>query len=170
MPEPGTDPVEWVRERWVEQQLPDADRFAALASMLRAHQALTTDLDRRLRPFGLNRTMYLLMVTLSLSREGSRPLGYLSRYLMVHPTTVTLVVDQLERRHLVQRQPHPTDRRTSLAVLTTAGRELTGEATAALAEGGFGFDGVDDRTLTRLTQSLRSVRRAIGDAAGGIPD
>lgn len=53
MPEPGTDPVEWVRERWVEQELPEADRFAALASMLRAHQALTTDLDRRLRPFGL---------------------------------------------------------------------------------------------------------------------
>jgi len=43
---------------------------------------------------------------------------------MVHPTTVTVALDQLEKRGLVRRKPHPTDRRTPLAVLTPAGQEM----------------------------------------------
>lgn len=160
------DPVEWVRSRWAEQEFPEPERFAAVASLMRTHQVAVSALDRSLRPFGLGRTTYLVLVTLVLSPEGRRPLGYLSRYLMVHPTTVTQLVDQLEQRGLAVREPHPTDRRTTLAALTPAGRALASEATAAAADAGFGLDGVTPRTLDSVTSSLHAVRRAVGD----LPD
>jgi DNA-binding MarR family transcriptional regulator len=82
---------------------------------------------------------------------------------MVHQTTITLIVDQLEKRGLARRRPHPTDRRVSLAALTPAGRALTREATAALAERGFGLTAVDARSLDQLRTVTATVRAAIGD-------
>ena len=157
------DPVEWVRDRWVEQDLPEADRFMAVASVMRAHQVIVSELDRALRPLGIGRTTYLALVTLALSKDGARPPSYLSRYLMVHQTTVTNLLDHAEKQGWIKRQPHPTDRRASLAVLRPAGRRLVREATAAAAGVGFGVGAVDDATLTTLIESLRGVRRAVGD-------
>lgn len=159
----AADAVEWVRRRWNEQELPDGDRFAAVASLFRLHQAVVAEFDRTLRPFEVNRSMYLVLVTLFLTRDGSRKLSDLSRYHMVHQTTITLIVDQLEKRGLARRQPHPTDRRVSLAALTPAGRALTRDATVALAEAGFGLPGVNGRSLRQLTDSMRAVRQVIGD-------
>jgi DNA-binding MarR family transcriptional regulator len=163
---PEPDAVEWVRVRWDAQELPEPERFAAAASVMRTHQVVTAALDGALRPFDLSRTMYLVLVTLALSAAGARPLNYLSRYLMVHPTTVTQLVDELERRKLVRRVPHPTDRRTTLAEILPPGRRLLKQATVGAAAAGFGMAGVDDETLRTLTSSLRAVRRAVGD----LPD
>ena len=82
---------------------------------------------------------------------------------MVHQTTITLIVDQLEKRGLARRRPHPTDRRVSLAALTPAGRALTRDATAALAERSFGLPGVGVRSLGQLRAAMGEVRAAIGD-------
>src|ERR1700730_11186450 len=138
------DPVEWVRARWDAQALPESKRFAAVASVMRTHQVVTAALDGALRQFELSRTMYLVLVTLALSTRGERPLSYLSRYLMVHPTTITQLVDELEKRKLVRRVPHPTDRRTTLAEILPAGRRLMKQATVAAAAAGFGMAEVDD--------------------------
>ena len=102
------------------------------------------------------------MTTLQLSRDGTRPLGQLSRHLMVHPTTVTLALDQLEKRNLVKRSPHPTDRRTILAVLTPAGQEVLEAATKALADADFGLAGVDGALSRRVVEVLGEVREHRG--------
>ena len=47
----------------------------------------------------------------------------------VEPASITRALQALERRGLVDRQPHPTDGRASLLQLTAAGREA--EATIA---------------------------------------
>lgn len=161
------DPVEWSRDRWIAHDLPSADQFTAMAAILRTHHAMTASIDATLRPYDLTRTGYLLMTTLLLSREGTRPLGQLSRQLMVHPTTVTLALDQLEKRGLLHRRPHPTDRRTVLAVLTPAGRELLDEVSPALAGTGFGLAGVDHDLTNRVIDVLREVRGKIGDIPPG---
>ncbi|MTD45858.1 MarR family transcriptional regulator [Conexibacter sp. W3-3-2] len=161
--EPEPDPVEWVRERWEEQGLPEAERFAAAASLMRAHAVAVQGFEAALRPHELTRTQYLVLVTLQLSPGGARRLSYLSRYLMVHQTTITQLVDQFEQRGLVTREPHPTDRRTTLAVLTRSGRALLKRATKDAAAAGFGLGPVDDTTVGELTGSLRAMRRATGD-------
>jgi DNA-binding MarR family transcriptional regulator len=160
------DPVEWSREQWVAHGQPGVDQFTAMAAILRTHQAMTASIDARLRTHDLTRTGYLLMTTLLLSWDGTRPLGQLSRHLMVHPTTVTLALDQLEKRNLVKRNPHPTDRRTILAMLTPAGREVLDKATKALADGDFGLGGVDAALSGQVVGVLGEVRKRIGDSPG----
>ena len=160
------DPVEWSREQWIAHDRPAPDQFTAMVAILRTHQAMTASIDATLRTHELTRTGYLLMTTLQLSRDGTRPLGQLSRHLMVHPTTVTLALDQLEKRKLVRRNPHPTDRRTILAVLTPAGQEILDQATKALAENDFGLTGVDGELSRRAVDVLGDVRERIGDVPG----
>jgi len=55
----------------------------------------------------------------------------LSRLLMLSPAGMTNRVDRLEAAGLVERRPDPNDRRSSLVVLTGAGRE---RADAAVTE------------------------------------
>jgi DNA-binding MarR family transcriptional regulator len=157
------DPVEWSREQWIAHDQPAPDQFTAMVAILRTHGAMTASIDTTLRARELTRTSYLLMTTLELSRDGTRPLGQLSRHLMVHPTTVTLALDQLEKRKLVRRNPHPTDRRTILAVLTPAGQEILDQATKALAENDFGLTGVDGELSRQVVDVLGDVRERIGD-------
>lgn len=159
------DPVEWVRARWADQDLAEADRFAAVASLMRLHAVVVAELDRALRPHGIGRTTYLALVTLALSKDGARPPSYLSRYLMVHQTTVTNLLDHAEKQGWIARRPHPTDRRASLAVLRPAGRRLVKQATAAAAAAGFGLADADDATLAALSGALLAARRATGDLA-----
>jgi DNA-binding MarR family transcriptional regulator len=134
-----------------------------MAAILRTHQTVGASLDKILRGLDLSRTAYLLMSTLRMSRDHTRPLGQLSRHLIVHPTTITLVIDQLEKRGLVSRAPHPTDRRTVLATLSADGLITVDKASLALAEIGFGLTGVTPQLAVTLTEILRQVREKTGD-------
>ena len=156
------DPLDWVLEHWQAQDRPDAEHFLAVSALFRTHQAVTVRQDEILKQFDLTRTGYLLMVTLFLSKDASRPLGQLSKQLMVHPTTVTLSVDQLEERRIVARVAHPTDRRTTMVRLTRSGHELANKVTEAMAKVNFGIPIPQDMAVD-LVELLRSVRREIGD-------
>ncbi|MGQ0631399.1 MAG: MarR family transcriptional regulator [Sporichthyaceae bacterium] len=160
---PEQDSIAWMRARLAEHGAPGVSQFAAMVSVMRATAVITDAVDAALKPLNLTRTSYFVLVTLQMTEGGARPLGQLSKRLLVHPTTVTMLVDQLEKAGAVVRRPHPTDRRTVLAALTAEGRRLTVEATAALAEVGFGLPDTDDATADRLEVDLRSVRRALGD-------
>ncbi|MGQ0623849.1 MAG: MarR family winged helix-turn-helix transcriptional regulator [Sporichthyaceae bacterium] len=157
------DSIAWMRARWERHGTPAAPQFAAMVSLLRATAVISDAVDTALKPLSLTRTSYFVLVTLQMTDGGARPLGQLSKRLLVHPTTVTMLVDQLEKAGAVLRRPHPTDRRTVLAELTPVGRRLVEEATMALAEVGFGLPDTDDATADRLEVDLRSVRRSLGD-------
>ena len=58
----------------------------------------------------------------------------LAERLLADPPYVTLIVDDLEKRGLVQRTPHPEDRRSKLVALTAAGRAAAVRADAILDE------------------------------------
>jgi DNA-binding MarR family transcriptional regulator len=163
------DPLDWVLEHWQAQERPDAEHFLAVSALFRTYQAVTARQDELLKPFDLTRTGYLLMVTLFLSKDASRPLGQLSRQLMVHPTTITLVVDQLEERKLLSRIAHATDRRTTVVRLTKAGRDLADKVTVAMAKVNFGIPVPQDMAI-ELVELLREVRREIGDIPPATED
>jgi len=100
-PEPSAremDPVQYVRSHWAAADQPAAEHFAAMGALMRARQAMAAELDRLLKPHNLSRTAFLLMATLLMSDQHRRRLGQLSRDLLVHQTSVTHVVDQLEAR------------------------------------------------------------------------
>lgn len=162
-PVSSADSVEWMRERWEDNGVPCPAQFGAMASLLRATALVTEEVDRVLKTVGLTRTGWLVMVTLQMSDDNARPLGQLSKVLLVHPTTVTMVIDQLEKAKLVTRKPHPTDRRTVLAKLTPKGLAQVQAANEALGAVGFGMGGIDETTADRITEDLRTVRLGVGD-------
>ena len=56
----------------------------------------------------------------------------LAEKLKADPPYVTLIVDDLEERGLVERRPHPDDRRAKLVSLTRAGRAAVTKAEKVL--------------------------------------
>lgn len=160
----SSDPIEEAARQW-EAHWPGAPIAAmrAVTSVMRAQQILLGRLNDVLDGFGLTFARYEALMLLYFSRRGELPLGKMGARLQVHPTSVTNLIDGLERSGLVQRTPHPTDRRTTLATLTERGRETATSATSALHQMAFGTAPLQDGRLNDLTDILGVLRRDAGD-------
>ncbi len=144
-----------------------AAQMTAATSIMRVQQILLARLNAALEPFGLTFPRYEALMLLHFSRRGALPLGKMGARLQVHRTSVTNLVDGLERAGLAVRSPHPTDRRTTLATITERGREVAAAATEALNALRFGMDPLDDAELGTLVAMLERVRASGGDVAPG---
>jgi DNA-binding MarR family transcriptional regulator len=137
--------------------------MVAVTSVMRLHQLMLSRVDAVLRPYSLTFARYELLMLLSFSRAGALPLAVIGSRLQVHATSVTNLVDKLEEQGLVARRPHPHDRRTTLAELTSDGRRLALEATGRLNDIVFADLGASDRDLALLAGIGRRVRKRAGD-------
>jgi DNA-binding MarR family transcriptional regulator len=94
-----------------------------------------------------------------LMHHGVMRLNELSEHLRIAPRSATEVVDGLEERGLVERQPDPHDRRATLVALTEEGRSVGTAievARNAEAERFFGgLSGADRADLARILAQLR---------------
>jgi DNA-binding MarR family transcriptional regulator len=143
------------RARWGEDTVAP---MMAVTSVMRAQQILMARLNTTLEPFSLTFPRYEALMLLYLSRRGALPLGKMGDRLQVHRTSVTNLIDGLERLGYAERSPHPTDRRTTLATITEAGRDAARAATEALNEDRFGTDPLEDDELRELSDVLRRFR------------
>ncbi len=158
------DPVEEARRHWVEHGWADAaNGMAMVTAIMRVQQILLARIDEVLRPLDLTFARYELLMLLTFSREGRLPLNVIGARLQVHPASVTSAVDRLEAQGFVERQAHPTDRRTKLAVLSDLGRKVAAEATDRLNEQVFTDVGLPERDLATLHRVLTRLRRDAGD-------
>jgi DNA-binding MarR family transcriptional regulator len=119
-------------------------RSGTAAERLRA-SALTADLSfllaranalslsaghSALAQYGLRvRSYSILALVVDDSRPSQRDLA---EYLRLDPSQVVALIDDLQARGLVAREPDPDDRRTNVVVATEAGRELFTSACAAV--------------------------------------
>src|SRR3954465_7883975 len=106
--------------------------MAAATSLMRAQQIVLAAVDAELRPMGLTFARFEALRLLAFTRRGELPMGKIGTRLMVHPTSVTNSIDRLEADGLVERRPHPDDRRTTLAAITSTGRSTVSRATRKL--------------------------------------
>lgn len=125
---------------------------------------LIDDLEKRLRQFQgytlkeANLTPPQYMILRLLSDKDGRPFKELADALACSRATVTGIVDTLEKKNLVTRNPNPDDRRSLLVRLTGAGRALL-QATPEL-EKTFGscccdvLPADEAQQLSRLLQKL----------------
>jgi DNA-binding MarR family transcriptional regulator len=67
-----------------------------------------------------------------LGRLGEAPVSRYGAELAVPRSTITNLVDRLERAGLVARSPSPTDRRVTLVRLSEAGRTIVGDTAIVL--------------------------------------
>jgi len=97
----------------------------------------------------------------ALRRLAAQPLTLraLADKLAADPPYVTLIVDDLETRGLVQRTPHPGDRRSKLVQLTAAGRTAAARADAILDEPPAALRDVPAEDLAALLRVLDRLAR-----------
>jgi DNA-binding MarR family transcriptional regulator len=143
------------RERWGEQPVA---AMAAVTSIMRVEQILMARLNAVLRPLDLTFPRYEALMLLLFSRRGALPLGKMGDRLQVHRTSITNIIDGLERSGLVRRAAHESDRRIMLAEITGAGRAAAEAATALLHEMRFGTEPLGDDALGAITELLRDLR------------
>lgn len=156
------DPIARAGEIW-EERFGPAAAMRAVTSIMRAQQILLAELDTVLRPRGLTFARYEALVLLAFSRRGALPLRVMGERLMVHPTSVTNIVDRLERQGFVRRRPNPRDGRGTLAEITSTGRQVMTDSTADLMGRHFGMAGYRDFELEQLFTLLRGLRVDAGD-------
>jgi DNA-binding MarR family transcriptional regulator len=160
------DPIARAAQTW-ESRFGASKAMAAVTTIMRVQQILLAELDALLRPHGLTFARYEALVLLSFSRDGALPMSLIGQRLMVHPTSVTNIVDRLERQQLVVRRPNPRDGRGTLAEITPAGRDIMHRATADLMSAEFGMAGYGDDQLQELFELLRGLRVTAGDFKPG---
>lgn len=158
------DPIREAARQWRKHWGgPTAPPMAAVTSIMRAHQLMLARLNEQLEPHGLTFPRYEALMLLYYSRAGSLPLGKMGARLQVHQTSVTSLVDGLEKLGLAERAPHPTDRRTTLATLTERGAAVAEAATADLNAIQFGTAPLGRAELDTLVDTLEVFRRGAGD-------
>jgi DNA-binding MarR family transcriptional regulator len=158
------DPIAEARRQWRAHWGPTAvPAMMAVTSIMRAEQILIARLNELLRPWELTFPRYEGLMLLHYSRNGSLPLGKMGSRLQVHPTSVTNIIDGLEGLGYVKRERHESDRRTTLAGITPAGRRAATAATEALNKARFGTEPLRKGQLEELFQLLKPLRQGAGD-------
>jgi DNA-binding MarR family transcriptional regulator len=90
-------------------------------------------------------------------RRGPQTLRDLAEAIGADAPYTTLVVDKLEAHGLVERRPHPGDRRRKLVALTDAGRQAIATADAILLRPPSALSALPPEDLAQLTGLLRRL-------------
>lgn len=157
MPGLDFDPIERAGELW-EKHVGPADSMRLATSLMRVHQLVLAELDAAVRPHGITFARFEVLRLLSFSSRGSLPLSKIGQRLMVHPTSVTNVIDRLTADGLVDRQVDAVDRRRVLASLTDEGRVVLDAATESLMQIDFGLQALPAEQQRAAFEILRVLR------------
>jgi DNA-binding MarR family transcriptional regulator len=144
------DQIQALVEQWGPER-PDLDlaAMATVARLLRLGQLLEGIVGELAARYGLQRAEGDIVFTL---RRAGAPYRLsptrLSESLLVSSGTLTSRLDRLERKGLIERVPHPRDRRSVEVRLTKRGREIADAAvTTRVAD--------ERRILTALSEEER---------------
>ena len=87
----------------------------------------------------------------------------LAQHLGVAQSSVTAVIDRLERAGLAERRPHPTDRRALIVALTDDGRAAVADIRRWTINA---LEGFDRKRLPALTRDLDRLAAGLATQAG----
>jgi DNA-binding MarR family transcriptional regulator len=115
----------------------------------RLERAVRAAINERVRPHGLTTLQYTTLSVLGLRGE---PLSnaQLARRAYMTPQAMSEVLEALEGKQLIQRNPHPNHRRVFPASLTAKGRRVLAACDDAVAE-------MEEEMLRELSPSARSA-------------
>jgi DNA-binding MarR family transcriptional regulator len=158
-----------VSEATQPAQLPILARSTGLAAQLvdafdQFGYAYTRWKQRRAATDGLSHARLRLLGALRCG--GPRIMSDLSGELQVSPRNVTALVDALEQEGLVERRPHPTDRRATVVAVTPLAEakcdRMYLEHASAMADLFSELPEADQRELLRLLMAMREAMRRRG--------
>jgi len=141
--------------------LSDNRLYMGMTAILRAREAIVSQLSRALKPVGISTSELVILSTLAIRHRSGMRLGVLAKAVLLHPTTVTQLVDNLAANGMVERKPDPKDRRSILAVLTDAGWERTREAIKSLESTDFGLAGISPEGAHQILETLEPLESGL---------
>lgn len=132
----------------------------------RLERAVRAGINERVRPHGLTTLQY---TTLSLLGARGQPLSnaQLARRAYMTPQSMLAVIDALEQKGLIRRDPHPNHRRVYPATLTAKGRRVLAACDAAVT-------GMEEEMLAELDPGeraalLASLKACVRSLHAGFP-
>ncbi|RSS43967.1 MarR family winged helix-turn-helix transcriptional regulator [Streptomyces sp. WAC08241] len=94
---------------------------------------------------------------LTVLRRGPAAMRALAETMTCDASNITGIIDRLEKRGLVRREPDPSDRRVKNVVLTAEGERVTDAIRARMRTTRDGLDRLGDRDRDRLYDLLERV-------------
>jgi DNA-binding MarR family transcriptional regulator len=153
------DVVEASRQVWLRHWEPEAaSGMAVFTAILRSYQLLADEVGRVMRQHDLTFARYEVLTWLATDPESSLTLSWISKTLRIPPATVTNIIDRLEQDKLIRRVAHPSDARTTLAVITPRGRRVANSATEELNASVYEQIGLSEEQRHDLTDLLAQLR------------
>ena len=165
---PGDDPVRVPDD--FEHEFPGASRSAAevAANLVRTSNAFVAAIDRGPRErAGLSASAFQTLAILEGAGEPLAP-HVIAERLLVSSASMTSLLDTLERRGLVERQPHPNDRRKILVNLTEEARHPVDQMLPVIhAVISAAVNDLSEAERGRLIKSLTTVWSRLDEMQGG---
>src|SRR5436305_812407 len=151
----------------VHTELTADERLTAIGLFAEAFLGLSARFGAQLAEHQLAPVEFEVLLRLARSPQGQLRMTDLSSQTSLTTSGVTRVVDRMDRDGLVCREACPSDRRSSYAVITPAGRQRLDEVLPGhLALIQKWFIGVlSPEQLDRMLESLRTIRDAVNPCA-----
>ncbi|MFA9555718.1 MarR family winged helix-turn-helix transcriptional regulator [Evansella sp. AB-rgal1] len=90
--------------------------------LTRALQSIKKRVEEDIKSYGLNPTEFGVLELIY--NKGEQPIQRIGEKVLIASSSITYVVDKLEKKQYLKRKPCPKDRRITYAVLTEEGTEL----------------------------------------------
>jgi DNA-binding MarR family transcriptional regulator len=159
------DGVDQIVEQWAHER-PDLDTsaMAVFGRIFRLSRLAGDRMEKAYAAFGIGRPEFDVLATLRRAGEPYRlSPGALAASMMLSTGGTTARLDRLEKLGLIERTPSPTDRRSVLVRLTTAGFDVVDRAVSAgLAEEQQLLAHMPEERLQQLDDLLREALGSSG--------
>jgi DNA-binding MarR family transcriptional regulator len=145
----------------------DDPRFTAIGLFSEAFTGLTSRFAAQFEEHRLSAVEFEVLMRLARSPGNRLRMTDLAGQTSLSTSGVTRVVDRMDRDGMVRREACPSDRRSSYAVITTAGRQRLDEVLPghlALVQQWF-IGQLDPVRLDGMLESLRTIRDAVNPCA-----
>lgn len=104
----------------------DIERSLKLFVVLtRALNSIQNRVKDNIKDLGLNPTEFAVLELVY--NKGEQPIQKIGQKILIASSSTTYVIDKLEDKGFIERQPCPKDRRITYAAITEAGKELMDE-------------------------------------------
>lgn len=88
----------------------------------RAYRSIRERIEEDIKSHGLNPTEFAVLELLY--HKGDQPIQKIGEKVLLASSSITYVVDKLEKKRFLTRTPCPNDRRVTYAVITKEGKAL----------------------------------------------
>lgn len=141
----------------------------ALTILLRASSSVSSMLKKDMQSYGVNPTEFTVMEVLY--SKGPQPIQIIGNKVLLASSSITYVIDQLEKKEYVERKVNEQDRRVTLVSLTQTGHEFMEKVFpqhSTLIQDLFG--NLSEEEISQLSEALKVIGFKAVDYCEGQED